>query len=214
MAVTRFILVRHGETAWNREGRYQGQMDIPLNPLGMEQGRKVAEALKDVPIDSCYASPLARSFDTATMCAERHGLPVHKDERLLEINHGEWEGLLASDVKERYPELLAAWHTTVTNVAMPGGEDIEAVRRRSMAALQDYTEKHVGQTLLVVAHDAVNKAVLCDILDVDLTHFWQMKQDNTCINVLEYQDGKWRLVLMNSTVHLGFLFSGIEQKGL
>jgi len=97
---------------------------------------------------------------------------------------------------------------------MPDGENIEDVRRRAMAAFYDYVEKNKGQTILVVAHDAVNKAVLCDILEMEQTHFWQMKQDNTCINVFEYENGKWRLVLMNSTAHLGFLFSGVEQKGL
>lgn len=214
MALTRFILVRHGETTWNREGRYQGQVDTPLSPFGLEQGKLAAQALKDVPLDVCYASPLSRSYETASMCAKLHDLPVIKDERLLEINHGEWEGLLAQEVGERYPELLQRWRTTVTDVQMPGGENIEDVRRRAMEALCEYAVKHAGQTVLVVAHDAVNKAVLCDMLGIDLSHFWQMKQDNTCINVFEYQDGAWRLVLMNSTLHLGFLFSGIEQKGL
>ncbi|MCX7779938.1 MAG: histidine phosphatase family protein [Negativicutes bacterium] len=212
--MTRFILVRHGETTWNREGRYQGQIDTPLSPFGIEQGLKVAEALANIPLDICYASPLSRSYETAGMCAARHGLEVIRDERLLEINHGEWEGLLAAEVGERYPELLHKWRTSVVDVEMPGGETIEAVRQRSMAAFYDYAAKHAGQTVLVVAHDAVNKAVLCSILDIDLSHFWQIKQDNTCINVFEYQDGKWRLVLLNSTQHLGFLFSGIEQKGL
>jgi broad specificity phosphatase PhoE len=214
MEQTRFILVRHGETTWNREGRYQGQIDTPLSSFGLEQGAKVAAALKDVPIDICYASPLSRSYQTAEMCARHHNLPVVPDERLLEINHGEWEGLLASEVAERQPELLERWRTTVVDVQMPGGENIKDVCKRSMDAFIEYAAKHKGKTVLVVAHDAVNKAVLCDILDIDLSHFWQIKQDNTCINVFEYHNGKWRLVLMNNTSHLGFLFSGIEQKGL
>jgi len=214
MALTRFILVRHGETNWNKEGRYQGQIDTALSPFGVEQGKKAAEALKNIPIDVCYASPLSRSYDTASMCAAYHNLPITKDERLLEINHGEWEGLLAQEVQAKQPELLHKWRTTVTGVQMPGGENIEEVRDRAMEAFREYAAKHIGQTVLVVAHDAVNKAVICDMLDIELSHFWQIKQDNTCINVFEYQDGKWRLVLMNNTSHLGFLFSGIEQKGL
>lgn len=212
--MTRFILVRHGETTWNREGRYQGQVDTPLSAFGLQQGEMVSEALKDIPIDVVYASPLSRSFVTASMCASRHGLEVLKDDRLLEINHGEWEGLLADEVKAKQPELLEKWRTTVVDAQMPDGENIEDVRKRAMEALNEYAKKHYGQTVLVVAHDAVNKAVLCDILNIDLAHFWQMKQDNTSINVFEYHEGTWRLVLMNSTSHLGFLFSGIEQKGL
>lgn len=213
-SMTRFILVRHGETIWNYEGRYQGQIDTPLSPTGIKQGKMVAEALKNVPIDVAYASPLSRSYETAKMCADYHGLEVNKDERLLEINHGKWEGLFAAEIAEQYPDLLERWRTTVVDVQMPDGECIEDVRARSMAAFKEYAEKHQGQTVLVVAHDAVNKAVLCDILEIEQHHFWQMKQDNTCINVFEHECGKWRLVLMNSTVHLGFLFSGIEQKGL
>ncbi|HWQ41949.1 MAG TPA: histidine phosphatase family protein [Desulfosporosinus sp.] len=213
-SLTRFILVRHGETIWNFEGRYQGQIDTPLSPAGIKQGKLVAEALKNVPIDVAYASPLSRSHDTAMMCANFHGLEVTKDERLLEINHGKWEGLFASEIEGLYPDLLERWRTTVVDCQMPDGECIEDVRKRAMEAFNEYAEKHKGQTVLVVAHDAVNKAVLCDILDMEQSHFWQMKQDNTCINVLEYDCGKWRLVLMNSTVHLGFLFSGVEQKGL
>lgn len=74
--------------------------------------------------------------------------------------------------------------------------------------------KYQGKTVLVAAHDAVNKAIICDIMGLDMSHFWQIKQDNTCINVLEYDKGQWRVVLLNSTAHMGDLFSGIEQKGL
>lgn len=212
--MTRFILVRHGETVWNREGRYQGQIDTPLSPTGIEQGKLVAEALKKVSLDVVYASPLSRSYETARMCANFHGLEVIKDDRLLEINHGKWEGLFATEIEALYPDLLKSWRTTVVDVQMPDGECIEDVRKRAMTAFREYAEKHEGQTVLVVAHDAVNKAVLCDILEIEQGHFWQMKQDNTCINVFEYDREKWRLVLMNSTTHLGFLFSGVEQKGL
>lgn len=212
--MTRIILVRHGETTWNREGRYQGQIDTPLSERGVAQGKAVAEALKNIPIDLCYTSPLSRSHDTAKFCMAYHDAPLYTDERLLEINHGLWEGKLASEIAGDYPEMLEAWRTEVVGVTMPEGENITEVCERSMAAFRDYAAKHEGKTILVVAHDAVNKAVLCDMLDIGLDHFWQMKQDNTCINVVEYNEGKWRMVLINSTAHLGFLFSGIEQKGL
>ena len=212
--MTRFILVRHGETIWNREGKYQGQIDTPLSPDGLKQGELVAAALQNIPIQAVYASPLSRSYQTAQMCAEFHGLNVSTDDRLLEIKHGTWEGLLAEEIEAKYPDLLKRSRTSVVDVQMPEGECIEDVQRRAMEAFREIAENHPGQTVLIVAHDAVNKAVLCDILEIELSHFWQLKQDNTCINVFEYIEGKWRLVLMNSTLHLGFLFSGIEQKGL
>ena len=82
------------------------------------------------------------------------------------------------------------------------------------AAFDYYAGKYIDKTVLVATHDAVNKAIICDLLGLDMSHFWQIKQDNTCINVLEYNEGVWRVVLLNSTNHLGFLFSGIEQAGL
>ena len=211
----RIILIRHGETTWNIEGRYQGQEDTPLSERGRKQGLLLAEALREIPIDLCISSPLQRSYQTCRFCADLHGLPVAKDERLTEINPGSWEGVLAGDIAKRYPTEFALWHTQPEKVQMPdGGESLEDVRRRARTAFDEYAAKYEGKTVLVAAHDAVNKAIICDLLGLDMSHFWQIKQDNTCVNVLEYTGGTWRVVLLNSTQHLGFLFSGIEQAGL
>lgn len=212
----RIILVRHGETKWNIEGRYQGQEDTELSERGLEQGRKLAEGLRHIPFDRCISSPLQRSYQTAKFCADLHGLAVDTDERLKEINHGDWEGRLADDIKAHYPLEYDQWHETPDVVTMPGpgGESLEDVCCRVRAAFDDYARTYDGETVLVAAHDAVNKAIICDLMGSGMSHFWQVKQDNTCINVLECQDGVWRLVLLNSTLHMGYLFSGIEQKGL
>ena len=212
--MTRIILIRHGETTWNIEGRYQGQEDTPLSPRGLEQGHLLAEGLRNIPLDLCISSPLQRSFQTCKFCADLHDLEVQADTRLLEINHGAWEGVLAGDIAATYPLEFEQWHSQPHLVQMPGGENLEDVRIRVRAAFDDYVAKYPDKTILVAAHDAVNKAIICDILGLGMEHFWQVKQDNTCINVLEYNDGVWRLVLLNSTNHLGFLFSGIEQAGL
>ncbi|MCH4166300.1 MAG: histidine phosphatase family protein [Megasphaera sp.] len=214
--MVRIILIRHGETQWNIEGRYQGQEDTHLSERGLAQGHMVAEGLKEIPIDAAVSSPLERSFMTCDFCAGLHHLSVEKDERLLEINHGDWEGRLADEIEAKYPTAFHQWHTQPQLVTMPGrgGESLEDVRKRARAAFDDYAVKYEGKTVLVAAHDAVNKVVICDVLGLDMSHFWQIKQDNTCINVLECQQGQWRLVLLNSTNHMGYLFSGIEQKGL
>ncbi|WP_299447033.1 histidine phosphatase family protein [uncultured Phascolarctobacterium sp.] len=213
--MTRIILVRHGETTWNIEGRYQGQEDTPLSERGLQQGHLLAEGLRNIPIDFAISSPLQRSYQTCKFCAELHGLEVNTDNRLLEINHGSWEGVLAQDIQEQYPVEFALWHSQPEKVQMPGGgESLEDVLKRVRAAFDEYAKKYDGKTILVAAHDAVNKAIICDLLGLGMEHFWQIKQDNTCINVLEYNDGVWRVVLLNSTNHMGFLFSGIEQAGL
>lgn len=214
--MVRIILIRHGETTWNIEGRYQGQEDTPLSPRGLEQGKLLAQGLKDVPLDVCISSPLQRSYQTCKFCADLHKLPVATDARLTEINHGDWEGVLAPDIAKAYPVEFEQWHTAPHLVQMPGegGETLDDVRRRVRAAFDEYARKYEGKTVLVAAHDAVNKAIICDLLGLGMEHFWQIKQDNTCINVMEYNEGTWRLVLLNSVNHMGFLFSGIEQAGL
>lgn len=212
--MVRIILIRHGETTWNVEGRYQGQVDTPLSPRGLAQGQAAAEALRAVPIDAAVASPLSRAQDTCRFAAGLHGLSVETDERLTEISHGAWEGRYAADIEAQYPEEFHLWHTHPERVQMPGGESLEDVRRRARAAFDDIAAQYEGNTVLVCAHDAVNKAVLCDLLGLGMDRFWQIKQDNACINVVECTDGVWRLVLLNSTIHLGYLVSGIEQKGL
>lgn len=210
----RIILLRHGETTWNIEGRYQGQEDTPLSPRGLEQGKRAALALKDVPLDRAISSPLSRSYETCRMAADYHGLTVQKDPRLTEICHGKWEGIHADEIEAQYPTEFHLWHTHPEQVQMPEGENLEDVRKRCRAAFDEYAEKYDGETVLVAAHDAVNKAIICDLLGLDMSHFWQIKQDNCCINVLECDKGTWRIVSLNNTAHLGYLVSGIEQKGL
>lgn len=212
--MVRIILIRHGETNWNLQGRYQGQEDTRLSEKGFAQAGLLAQGLKNVHLDLCISSPLKRSFLTCKACADLHRLPVHSDKRLTEINHGAWEGELACEIQAHYPEEFKKWHTEPHKVQMPGGENLEDVRRRARAAFNEYAEKYEGKTILVAAHDAVNKAIICDLLGLDMSHFWHIKQDNACINVLEYNEGVWRAVLLNSTTHLGYLFSGVEQAGL
>jgi len=211
---TRVLLVRHGETKWNLEGRYQGQIDTELSERGYEQARKLGLALKNVKIDVAYASPLSRAVETARAVANHHGLEVFIAPGLTEIAHGTWEGLLSSEVKEKYGVLVEQWHTRPHEVQMPEGENLQQVYQRSMAALMEIIEKHPGQTILVVAHDATNKVLVCGALGIDLGNFWQIKQDNTCVNVFEFENNKWRVCLLNDTCHLGQIFTSIEQSAL
>ena len=120
--MVRIILIRHGETTWNTEGRYQGQEDTPLSEKGICQGMACAEGLKDIHIDRAISSPLSRSYETCRMAAEKHGLVVEKDERLTEISHGLWEGIHADEIEARYPESFYLWHTHPEKVQMPEGE--------------------------------------------------------------------------------------------
>lgn len=182
----RILLARHGETAWNAEGRYQGQEDIALSPVGEAQARALGERLRDVRIDRAVASPLGRAARTAEFAlgAERRDL-LRTDPGLMEIAHGTWEGLLAAEIRERDPERSLAWRDAPHEVLMPEGESLQHVLDRAWPALERACEGLGDGTLLVVAHDAVNRVILCRVLGLPLARLWRFRQAPTTLNLLE-----------------------------
>ena len=168
-------------TAYKPWGTVKGWTTLSGIQTNYTISHLLAEGLHHIPIDVCISSPLQRSYQTCKLCADLHKLPVATDERLLEINHGSWEGVLAPEIAKQYPQEFAQWHTKPHLVQMPdGGESLEDVRKRARAAFDDYATKYTDKTVLVAAHDAVNKAIICDLLGLDMSHFWQIKQDNAC----------------------------------
>lgn len=186
----RILLARHGETPWNAEGRYQGQEDIPLSPVGEAQARSLGERLADVPITRAVASPLSRARRTAELAlggARAHLLSL--DTGLMEIAHGTWEGLLASEIRERDPERLQAWRDAPHEVLMPQGESLQHVFDRAWPALSRACEGlGADDALLVVAHDAVNRVLLCHVLGIPFARLWTFRQAPTTLNLLEGPD--------------------------
>ena len=182
----RILLARHGETPWNAEGRYQGQEDIALSPVGESQARALGERLRDVSIDRAVASPLGRAARTAELAlgdARRDLLRI--DAGLMEIAHGTWEGLLAAEIRERDPERSIAWRDAPHEVLMPEGESLQHVLDRAWPALERACEGLGDGTLLVVAHDAVNRVILCRVLGLPLARLWRFRQAPTTLNLLE-----------------------------
>ncbi|MCR6662084.1 MAG: histidine phosphatase family protein [Luteimonas sp.] len=186
----RILLARHGETPWNAEGRYQGQEDIPLSPVGEKQARLLGERLRDVRIDRAVSSPLGRAYRTAQLALGDMRAPMLTTEKgLMEIAHGTWEGLLASEIRERDPELLREWRESPDTVQMPGGESIHQVFVRAWQAFAWACEGLGPQdTLLVVAHDAVNRVILCHVLGIPFSRLWTFRQAPTTLNLLEGDD--------------------------
>jgi len=212
----RIFLVRHGETSWNREGRFQGQIDVPLNDIGLRQADAVAEALKDVPFDRIISSNLSRALRTALPLASRMrlGMGVETDDDLREIGHGLWEGCTAAEVEAMYPGALALWHTRPETVVMPEGESLADVQNRAWPALLRIAEEK-GETIAVFTHDAVLKVLLMKALDCPLSCFWRFQLANGSITLLELGDKGWRIPLMGEAGHLGAVFGKREeQKGL
>ncbi|GAB4212603.1 MAG: histidine phosphatase family protein [Synechococcales cyanobacterium] len=212
---TRLLLVRHGETQWNREQRFQGQMDIPLNELGRWQAAQVATFLQHTPLDLAFSSPLQRPWATAeAICAHHTHLTLIGIPELAEICHGEWEGKFQHEIEADYPGMLSQWQCQPHQVQMPAGENLHQVWERTAQGWQQILQtcaQHppaitAGVTALVVAHDATNKALICQLFGLDASAFWAFKQGNAAVTVIDYPDGeKGGAVLraLNITSHFG-----------
>jgi broad specificity phosphatase PhoE len=151
------VLARHGETDWNRDNRFQGNADPPLNDAGREQSRALADRLTGDGIAAVYASPLRRARETAEIVAERLELPVSTVEPLREIDVGEWSGLTRSEIEERFPEAFARWLDYAHG--WQHGETYDQLGERVLPALLDLANRHDGERILVVTHGGPIRAV-------------------------------------------------------
>ena len=213
----RILLARHGETPWNAEGRYQGQIDIPLSPVGEAQATALGERLAAVQIARAVASPLSRAQRTAQLAlgATRADTLLTEPD-LQEIAHGEWEGLLASEIHDKDPSRLRAWREEPDTVLMPGGESLRQVLERSWRGLSRATEGLGDQdTLLVVAHDAVNRVILCRVLGLPISRLWSFRQAPTTLNLLEGPDiEQLEVVRLNDCAHHTPFFGEARHRAL
>ena len=205
---SRIFLVRHGETNWNKEGRFQGQIDIPLNENGKEQARKTFEYLRNISFNKAFSSSMHRPYETAQIILQNNkDLKIKKIDSLIEISHGLWEGKLEAEIREEWPRLLKNWHEKPEEVIMPEGESIKDVSERSIEAFTKIcsTQKDNDLTLLV-AHDAVNKTLICNLLGISYSNIWMIKQGNGGITVIDlFNDPSKTPVIsaLNITTHLG-----------
>jgi probable phosphoglycerate mutase len=203
----RLLLVRHGETEWNRLTRFQGQIDVPLNDNGLAQAAKVTNFLKDIKLDFAVASPLLRPKQTAEAILKHHGsIPFQLEPDLKEISHGLWEGKLEHEIAAEYGQLLREWKTKPEVVQMPEGENLQQVWDRSVASWNRILDQAPGGSVgLVVAHDAVNKAILCHVMGLQPKDFWAVKQGNCAVTVVDYPEklnASPVLQALNITTHL------------
>lgn len=204
----RLLLVRHGETDWNRQGRFQGQIDIPLNANGWAQAEAAGRFLQPVAFQRAYTSSMARPRQTAEAILKAHpGVPLTTVPALVEIGHGLWEGRLEQEIAEGWPALLADWKRAPHTVQMPEGENLQQVWDRSLLAWNRIVAGlDPSETALVIAHDAVNKTILCALLGLAPADIWAVKQGNGGVTVIDYPQGPEGLPLvaaLNLTAHLG-----------
>ena len=185
---TILFLLRHGETEWNRSGRYQGRSDPELTPNGEAQARRAAKLLARLNLAAIAVSPLKRAYVTASIVAERLGLPITTDERLVEMGYGDWEGLQQAEIKTRWPELLRRWKKAPDEVAPPGGESLSDLQRRVRSFLQDTA---VGPgPILAVTHAGVIRTAVLEIRGESLGKFRQVQIPNGSLTSIRWQDGR------------------------
>jgi broad specificity phosphatase PhoE len=200
----RILLVRHGETVYNVEGRWQGQSDSPLTERGRAQARELGRALAAEPITAVYSSDLGRASYTAAEVAAVHQLEVVPDPRLREIHTGEWTGKAREEIDARWPGGLRAWATSPSRYVLPGGESIQAAQERGLTFFAERMPAHAGQTVVVISHGAVGQAILVNAMGQGVDDLWlKDRVDNCQISRLEWTpEGGLELIELSDVRHL------------
>jgi broad specificity phosphatase PhoE len=202
--VTTIFLARHGETDWNRERRWQGLADLPLNERGREEARALANRLEALPCSAIYASNLRRAYETAVVVAETKGLPVTAMRDLREIDVGSWTGLSRHEVKERFRDAYTQWKTR-TGRGWEGGETYVELRCRVLEALRRIARKHPSGEVLVVTHSGPIRTVCAHARGLDYATDRRAVPtiDHVALSAVTVVDDVFQPVDAESYQHLG-----------
>jgi broad specificity phosphatase PhoE len=199
--MTEIIIARHGQTEWNVGEVFRGRADIELDETGVKQAELLAEYLSSAKIDAIYSSTLKRALRTAKAIASHHQLEVEIASGLIDFNFGEWQGLPHEEVKDKYKELYAQWTNNPHKVRTPAGETLDDVRKRAVSVVDEVIDRYEG-TVVLVAHRVVNKVLICALLGLHNSHFWDIRQDTCGITTFNYENGRFILTEHNNTSYL------------
>ncbi len=187
--MTRLVLVRHGETDWNVEGRYQGQADPPLNARGRAQARSVAPKVAALHPEAIYSSPLKRAWETAMAISEATGLPVTPEPRLKEINQGRWQGMLVTEIQRQFPEEFRLWMERPWELEMPDRESLRDLEKRVLEAVAEIVRRHPTGTVALVTHKLPIAIVKIRYAGVPRERIWDIIPPNADIDIVEVERG-------------------------
>lgn len=204
----RLFLLRHAETVWNRERRYQGWTDTGLSEVGHAQAQAAARALATTLLHAIYASPLRRAQETAAAVAAPHGLPVRAAEAFKEMGFGRWEGLTVDEVRAQDPERYRAWLDAPQVSGPPDGERLEAVQQRVLRGLDALRDGHDEQSVCLVAHGITARILILEALGLPLDRIWSLHVSSAGISELEFRPDWSALHRMNTLVHLDAVLAG------
>jgi broad specificity phosphatase PhoE len=198
------MLIRHGETDWNVREIFRGRIDVELNETGIKQAELLGNYLAEENMLALYSSPLKRALKTAEIIAGYHDINVEVVPELIDFDYGEWQGLPHDVVKERYKELYNVWLRDPDRVKMPKGESLDDVRRRTLNLVEEIIAKYGEEegALALVSHRVVNKVLICALLGLDNSHFWNIKIDTCGVTTFIYDGGRFVLTKHNDTSFL------------
>ncbi len=198
----RLVLVRHGQTDWNKEERYRGRFDLSLDKTGLQQAEATGLALRKFNIAAVYTSPLKRAVQTASAIANNVHQPLFTLEELIDIDYGEWQGLTPAEAAARDGALYNRWLKSPHMVSFRQGESLSTVKDRVTTALARAEARHQNETVAMVSHKVVCMVLVCHLLGLDLSHFWQVEQDLSAINLFENRNNVFIATRLNDTCHL------------
>ncbi|MBV8937842.1 MAG: histidine phosphatase family protein [Alphaproteobacteria bacterium] len=201
--MTKIILVRHGHVEGISPERFRGRADLELTELGRRQAEETAARIAaSWTLAALYSSPLSRCRVTAEAIGRCFGLTPVPLPELIDIDYGEWQGLTPEDVRRKSPEALATWYRSPQWADIPGGESLQQVLARVVAALRNVIGSRPEDTVVIVGHDSVNRVILLHALDLPLSRYWRLGQDPCAINEIDFSGGEFAVRSVNGTWHL------------
>lgn len=195
------MLIRHGNTDWNVEEIFRGRADVELNEVGIKQAQLLAQYLGRVTIEAVYSSPLKRALKTAEIIAAPHHVATTPTQELVDFDYGEWQGLSHDVVKKKYKALYAEWLNNPHLIKVSGGEILDDVSRRTINLVNQVIVKHQGSVVLV-SHRVIHKVMICALLGLDNSHFWNIRLDTCGITTFVYEKNRFVLTGHNDTSFL------------
>ena len=197
--MAKLYLIRHGETDYNNELRFQGQIDIPLNQKGIEQAEKVAEFLKDVPLQAIYSSSLQRALTTAEIIGRSKGLEPQATDALREMSFGIWENMNSKDIQKKYAKEWKDFFAKPASTKIPQGESMSDVQKRAYPVVQQILDEHPEGDVAFVAHGGIIRVLICTMLGLDLDRSWHLHVGNASVTCFYYWGRSYTLDYANLT---------------
>ncbi len=188
---TRLYLARHGQVVYH--GVYNGQTDVDITPIGVQQMERLRDRLKEKNLQGVYSSDLRRTSKGAEIIAQPHGLTPESFPEFREMNFGRWQGLTYAQVMERYPSDIPQWLKNVEEFRIPGGESVKNMEERCLPKLRELIQRHPGGELVLVCHGALNRLILADALQLPMANLLRIEQEYGCLNIIDYMDS-WTVV--------------------